>query len=70
MVRKTSSLTSKGQVTIPKRLREALHIQEGDSVVFELRDGEVVLKKHERKSILSMGGIARGRARKSARGEG
>lgn len=70
MVRKTSLLTSKGQVTIPKRLREALHIQQGDSVVFELRDDEVVLKKHERKSILRMGGIAGGRARKPGRGEG
>lgn len=53
-----SVLTSKGQVTIPKRFREALRLRGGDSVVFELRDGEVVLKKHERKSILELGGIA------------
>jgi antitoxin PrlF len=56
-----STITKKGQVTIPKPLREKLNIQEGDSLAFEMRDGMLLLKKKERKSILSLGGIAKGR---------
>jgi len=56
-----STITKKGQVTIPKPLRERLHIKEGDSLVFELKDDLLILKKKERKSILSLGGIAKGR---------
>lgn len=33
-------VTSKGQVTIPKAIRRALGIREGDSLLFDLRDGE------------------------------
>ena len=40
-----SKVTSKGQVTIPKRVRERLGIEPGSSVVFELTDaGEVALR--------------------------
>jgi len=56
-----STITKKGQVTIPKPLRERLHIKEGDSLVFEFKDDLLILKKKERKSILSLGGIAKGR---------
>lgn len=39
-------LTSKGQVTIPKQLRDALHLLPGDAVEFSInRDGEIVLQK-------------------------
>jgi AbrB family looped-hinge helix DNA binding protein len=60
-------LTSKGQITIPKRMRDALELAAGDGVVFELREGEVVLKKLRRTSILTFGGAAgkqKGRAGK------
>jgi len=56
-----STITKKGQVTIPKTLREKLHIQEGDSLVFEMKDDMLLLRKKERKSILSLGGIAKSR---------
>ncbi|HXT15266.1 MAG TPA: AbrB/MazE/SpoVT family DNA-binding domain-containing protein [Gemmatimonadaceae bacterium] len=40
-----STITSKGQITIPKVVREALHLEVGDRVYFEvLGDGSVVLK--------------------------
>jgi len=55
------TITKKGQVTIPKPFRERLHIKEGDSLFFEVKDGILILKKKERKSILSLGGIAKGR---------
>jgi AbrB family looped-hinge helix DNA binding protein len=56
-----STITKKGQVTIPKPFRDNLHIKEGDSLVFELQGDMLILKKVERKSILSLGGIAKGR---------
>ncbi len=56
-----STITKKGQVTIPKLFREKLHIKEGDSLAFEMKDDMLVLKRKERKSILSLGGIAKNR---------
>jgi len=57
-----STITRKGQVTIPKPLREKLQIKEGDNLVFEMKDNNLlILKKKERKSILNLGGIARSR---------
>jgi len=56
-----STITKKGQVTIPKPFRETLHIKEGDSLEFEMKDEMLILKKKERRSILSLGGIAKGR---------
>ncbi len=44
MPRYVSSVTQKGQVTIPGPLRKALKIQPKDQVVFELVDGEVRLR--------------------------
>ena len=39
-----TALTSKGQVTIPKRIRDALHLQPGTPVEFSVNaGGEVVL---------------------------
>jgi len=56
-----STITKKGQVTIPKPFRDNLHIKEGDSLVFEMKGDMLILKKMKRKSILSLGGIAKGR---------
>jgi len=56
-----STITKKGQVTIPKPFRESLRIKEGDSLVFEMKDDMLILKKKERKSILGLGGIAKDR---------
>ncbi|MFZ3064092.1 MAG: AbrB/MazE/SpoVT family DNA-binding domain-containing protein [Nitrospirota bacterium] len=56
-----STITKKGQVTIPKPFRDKLHIKEGDSFLFEIKDNLLIVKKKVRKSILSLGGIAKGR---------
>lgn len=55
------TITTKGQVTIPKPFREKLHIKEGDSLIFEIKSNMLILKKKERKSILNLGGIAKDR---------
>ncbi len=41
-----TTVTSKGQVTIPKHVRDAMDIRPGTKVIFELnKDGEPVLRK-------------------------
>ena len=35
----TATVTSKGQITIPKRVRDALHVKPGDRVDFVIEDG-------------------------------
>jgi antitoxin PrlF len=42
----TTTLTSKGQVTIPKQIRDALHLLPGSAVDFAVNaSGEVVIHK-------------------------
>jgi len=43
-------VTSNGQVTVPKAVRRAMGIREGDSLVFDIEDGEVRLRV-ERKPV-------------------
>ena len=40
-----STVTSKGQVTIPKEIRETLGVIEGDRLVFLVEGDRVVLRK-------------------------
>lgn len=42
-----TSVTQKGQATIPARIRNALHVKPGDQVVFEIVNGKVTLRKAE-----------------------
>ena len=43
-----TKMTTKGQVTIPKRLREHLGLKPGSNIDFELaEDGRVFLKTHQ-----------------------
>ena len=55
-MRKTK-ITFKGQVTIPKEIREALTIQEGDSVIFEVQGDHAVLKPLRKKSLAEFYGV-------------
>jgi AbrB family looped-hinge helix DNA binding protein len=42
----STTLTSKGQVTIPKQIRDALNLAPGNQVNFDVnRDGEIVIRK-------------------------
>ena len=42
----TTTLTSKGQVTIPKRIRDAMNLAPGSSVDFAVNpEGDVIIRK-------------------------
>ncbi len=41
----TSRLSAKGQVTLPKKVRETLGIAPGDLVAYEIGDSEVSIRK-------------------------
>ena len=46
-----TTVTSKGQVTIPKKVRDLLGIVPGSAVSFELTDrGDVLLRPHKNRS--------------------
>ncbi|NTW17124.1 MAG: AbrB/MazE/SpoVT family DNA-binding domain-containing protein [Syntrophaceae bacterium] len=46
----TAKVTSKGQVTIPKEIREKLGVQPGEEVGFEEKDNLLVISKVVTKS--------------------
>jgi antitoxin PrlF len=43
----TSTLSAKGQVTIPKAIRERLGANPGDTIVYEMADGVVTIRRLE-----------------------
>ncbi len=44
-----ATITSKAQVTIPKSIRDAANLRDGDKVVFVMKDNrEIVLRKWNR----------------------
>ncbi len=43
----SSTLTSKGQVTVPAELRQALDLHPGDKLVFEIIDHKILISKNK-----------------------
>ena len=41
----SARLTSKGQITIPKEVRDALELHEGDEIVFRVESGRAIVAK-------------------------
>jgi AbrB family looped-hinge helix DNA binding protein len=52
----SATVTSKGQITLPKDVRQELGLKAGDKVEFEKVDGRYVLRPRNR-SILELAGI-------------
>ena len=44
-IHEEATVTSKGQITLPKPIRQALGVTIGGKVAFDLRDGEVVVTR-------------------------
>ncbi len=51
-----AKITYKGQVTIPKKIRESLSIKEGESVIFQV-EGDHAIMKPIKKSLQDFYGI-------------
>ena len=52
----TSTITSKGQTTVPKEVREALDLQVGDKLMWEVRGGKVAITT-ERPALYELEGF-------------
>jgi antitoxin PrlF len=46
-IHETATITSKGQITLPKAIRQALGVDRGGKVAFDLRNGGVVVSRAE-----------------------
>ena len=56
----SAKITSKGQVTLPREIRERLGVQDGDRVRFEMEAGRVVIyPQRETPDFAGMIGLAR-----------
>ena len=59
-----STLTSKGQTTVPKAIRESLRLKSGDRITFTLMPDGTVLMRVKNKSVMGLAGRLRRRGRK------
>jgi AbrB family looped-hinge helix DNA binding protein len=59
-----ATLNRKGQITIPKEIRDSLGLQPGDRMTFTLMpDGTVVMRVNTR-SVMGLAGLLRKKGRK------
>jgi antitoxin PrlF len=59
-----ATLTSKGQTTIPKEIRDSLGIKPGDRMTFTLMPDGTVLIRVKRKSVMDLAGVLHKKGRK------
>jgi len=60
-----STLTSKGQTTVPKAIRDSLRLKPGDRITFTPLPDGTVLMRVKNKSVMSLAGSLRRRGRKA-----
>lgn len=60
-----STLTSKGQTTVPKAIRESLRLKPGDRITFTPMPDGTVLMRVKNKSVMSLAGSLRRRRRRA-----
>jgi AbrB family looped-hinge helix DNA binding protein len=53
----TATMTSKGQVTIPKEVRDALRLETGHRIAFQVRGDGIVEMRPENVDLMSLRGI-------------
>ena len=59
-----ATLTSKGQTTIPKEIRESLGMKAGDRMTFTLMPDGTVVMRVKNKSITQLAGLLHKKGRK------
>jgi antitoxin PrlF len=62
----TGTLTSKGQITIPKQIRQRLHLEAGRRVEFNLDSKGNVILTPRNEDIRELKGIVRSRPKRRA----
>jgi len=60
----SATLTSKGQTTIPKRIRDSLGMKTGDRMTFTLMPDGVVLLRVKNKRVADLAGLLHKKGRK------
>jgi antitoxin PrlF len=60
-----ATLTSKGQTTIPKPIRDSLGMKAGDRMTFTLMPDGVVVMRVKNKHVSDLGGLLRKKGRKA-----
>ena len=58
-----STVTSKGQITIPKAVRDALHLEVGDKVYFDVKEDGTVVLVARNEPVESLFGLLKTQAR-------
>jgi AbrB family looped-hinge helix DNA binding protein len=59
-----ATLTSKGQTTIPKEIRDSLGMKPGDRMTFTLMPDGTVILRVKSKSIMELAGVLHRKGRK------
>jgi AbrB family looped-hinge helix DNA binding protein len=59
-----ATLTSKGQTTIPKEIRDSLSMKAGDRMTFTLMPDGTVVMRVKSKSVTELAGVLRKKGRK------
>jgi antitoxin PrlF len=59
----TATITSQGQLTLPKAIRDLLHLKPGDRVSFRVREDQTVVVEPETVDLRSLRGALKSRRR-------
>ncbi|MEW6456729.1 MAG: AbrB/MazE/SpoVT family DNA-binding domain-containing protein [Acidobacteriota bacterium] len=57
-----SKITSKGQITLPKKIRDSLHLKEGMLIIFEEQEDKIIIKPQ--KTLKDFRGVLRSKEKK------
>jgi antitoxin PrlF len=60
----TATVTSKGQITIPKEIRKLLQVEEGDRIDFVIEGADRVVMRKPGRSLRSLKGLLYRKGRK------
>ena len=64
-----ATLTSKGQTTIPKEIRDSLSLKTGDLLIFTLMPDSTVVMRVKNTSVTELAGLFYKKGRKAVPGE-
>ena len=64
-----ATLSTKGQTTIPKEIRDSLSMKAGDRMTFTLMPDSTVVMRLKSRSVNELAGVLRRKGRKSLPGE-